>query len=745
MNWIIYTFISNSGVCRQSDSALAVVNQAPAPDFEFIELCVPTGGDSIDFRNISDTTGLGGTLTWEWNYGHIQSGEANLDTFLTMRDGTHFYPRSGDRSITLTATVQETGCTEAETKNNYIGHIPDITIHWNTECFTTDSTRFTGEAVTDDGNSNYSWKVLSIDGAELLAKEGYVLNNIAYKFEAIDNYRIQLTATTDRGCIRNKEEIIFLRPYITTLSDTTPYFEGFETGEGGWFSFKAPESSQNSWKVGAVEAGKFPYDLPGAGNMVWFTDSVTRNTVEQSWVNSPCFDFTGMRRPMISLDRRISSDRDRDGAVLQYSYDEGVIWHNVGAVNDGSINWYNTFRIAGGPGGQGEGWTGGFIFDKNEPWMNSRHELDDLRGRSRVQFRLAYSSSDTSIVDKEGFAFDNVWIGERSRVVLLEHFTNAGVEAIAATNRRINQLVRNNPLDMIDVQYHAEVEGKSDRMNADNPSPASARSLFYGTRQVPYTLLDGGLEGEMAYDFSENNDLDTLDLFSRALEDPSFDIELDVSAAAGKLDISIGLEALESMPSAEYIVFIAILEKHINDAAYLVQGGDTAFQNVVRDMLPNAAGESFNRSWNAGDKVSLFHSWNISEKVLYPELLNVVVFVQDAESRMVYQAASNDPDLNGDPVIHVSLSDVLKSGDIRMLLYPNPATGKAYLAFGEPLKERVEIQLFTHTGSLVRNDLLIQGTNVFEMDLQGLSVGIYFVRAIQYGRVIATEKLMIMR
>ena len=445
---------------------------------------------------------------------------------------------------------------------------------------------------------------------------------------------------------------------------------------------------------------------------------------------------------MISLDRKVSSDRDRDGTSLQYTYDDGKTWHNVGAVDDGRINWYNTFRIQDGPGGQAEGWTGGFIFEQNEPWIQSRHDLDVLTGRPRVQFRIAYGSSGASVFENEGFAFDNVWIGERSRVVLIEHFTNAGMPESNTANERINRLVDHNPLDVIDLQYHAYVSGYSDQMNLDNPAPASARSLFYGTGKVPYMLMDGGAGGPLTYDFSEN-DLDTLDLFSRMLTDPSFDISLDVNEASGKLDLSIGLTALDTLPDAEYIVYTAVLEKLIDDPSYAGPGA-ASFENVVRAMVPNAAGTSLIRSWMPGDSESVPLSWTISDRILDQDMLTVAVFVQDAVSRTIYQAAGNDKDLNSEPVIHTSVADVLRSGQLSVLMYPNPASEHVYLAFRDLYPGPLGIQLYTHTGAMVRNELVQPGTELYEMELGGLESGVYLVRVLQEGKLIGSKKLLIL-
>jgi hypothetical protein len=281
-------------------------------------------------------------------------------------------------------------------------------------------------------------------------------------------------------------------------------------------------------------------------------------------------------------------------------------------------------------------------------------------------------------------------------------------------------------------------------MNLDNPAPASARSVFYGSRQVPYMLMDGGPGGAFAYDFGDQ-DLDTLDLFTRTLTDPSFKVFLEVTETGDKLDITVNLEALEDLPGAEYIVYVAVLEKLIEDPAYAGAGSYAHFENVVRAMVPNAAGTSLLRSWQAGDTENIPMSWNISSAILQREMLTVVAFVQDAASREIYQAASNDEDLNGDPVIHTSVEDLLRSGDLDMLLYPNPASFRAYLAFAEGLSGPLQLQMFSGTGTLVSNALLPTGTEQYEMDLGGMEEGIYFIRAILEGRVIGTRKLMIVR
>ncbi|MEJ0056067.1 MAG: hypothetical protein WDN75_10645 [Bacteroidota bacterium] len=73
-------------------------------------------------------------------------------------------------------------------------------------------------------------------------------------------------------------------------------------------------------------------------------------------------------------------------------------------------------------------WSG----SSNAQWVESKHKLDEIATTgsgplasrlNRVVFRFALASAKAS-PDFEGFAVDNVRIGERTRTILLESFAN---------------------------------------------------------------------------------------------------------------------------------------------------------------------------------------------------------------------------------------------------------------------------------------------------------------------------------
>lgn len=195
-----------------------------------------------------------------------------------------------------------------------------------------------------------------------------------------------------------------------------PYEENFENGTGGW----SEGGTNSSWELGYANNAT----IKGAASGVnaWITGrSTPHNANEDSWVMSPCFDFSSIENnPVISLDVWWETEFSWDGAVMQSSIDAGQSWQNVGAFGDPN-NWYTDNSINSLPGFQGEGWTGEKAGSTgSDGWVNAQTYLSpSLVGEPQVLFRLAFGSDGSSNLD--GFAFDNVIIAQGPEVDLGEN------------------------------------------------------------------------------------------------------------------------------------------------------------------------------------------------------------------------------------------------------------------------------------------------------------------------------------
>ncbi|HYK56825.1 MAG TPA: hypothetical protein VEV15_10185, partial [Flavisolibacter sp.] len=193
----------------------------------------------------------------------------------------------------------------------------------------------------------------------------------------------------------------------TTTINTFPYFQNFDSGAGGWTS----GGTSSSWALGAPSKATISAaaSLPNA----WVTNLTGNyNNDENSYVQSPCFNFTTLVQPIFSAKIFWDAENSWDGAVLQSSINGGLTWQNVGVLNAPN-NWFNHGSISSAPGGQSIGWSGSassFPPNGSNGWVLAKHALTGLGGQPNVRLRFAFGSD--FIVSYGGFGFDDVAIIE---------------------------------------------------------------------------------------------------------------------------------------------------------------------------------------------------------------------------------------------------------------------------------------------------------------------------------------------
>ncbi len=208
--------------------------------------------------------------------------------------------------------------------------------------------------------------------------------------------------------ISSNDTLITTVTSIPTIA-TYPYFQDFESGQGGWRV--DPNSNVSSWAFGTP--AKSVIIGASSGVNAWVTGGLstgTYNSNEESQVVGPCFNLSSVSNPVISLDVWWNSEFSWDGANIQSSIDNGATWQTIGAVGD-PTNWYNDGTINGTPGGVQIGWTGSGTANGSQGWRTASHDMTGLGGQSNVLLRVAFGA-DASIQDN-GFAFDNLRIFDR--------------------------------------------------------------------------------------------------------------------------------------------------------------------------------------------------------------------------------------------------------------------------------------------------------------------------------------------
>ena len=590
---------------------------------------------------------------------------------------------------------------------------------WDNECFGDSSVvGFTDTTKVIPGShklTSHLW--------EFYLTDNIVTRNTAktqITFTKLGSYMVKDIVTSEFGCSDTITKQLNLKATIPVYDN--PYTADFTNGSSNWSSYPTVSGSVNSWTFGTPTGQIF--HAP-AGQKAWYTNITKLQQPEQSYILSPCFDFSGSDRPMIKMDIWRAFTPNLDGAVLQYSITYGSTWINVGDLDDG-INWYNSHNIEGNPGGQGIGWTNA----QDNNWITSKHALDDLQKQKIVIFRIAYGAVGVNL-ERDGIAFRNIWIGERSKKILLEYFTNAGDSVSRKADVEFNSLVNINANDAIDIQYHLGYPGP-DTFYVQNPLPFDTRELYYGIENVPYAILDGGRGNDPAYlfDFSLKSPVQK-DFSLAVLSDNSFDINLATSKSGDNINIDAGITALSALNNHILTLHIVIVERLITI------NSQANFQSVLRDEVPDVSGTTYSQTWTAGSTQQVHFTWPY-KNIFNPKEIRVVAYIQDETSKEIYQAAISNPD--GPTAIETPAN----GQPLKFQVYPNPAKYSTFLHFNENLINDSYLQIFDDTGGKIYNRILYAGTNMVELTLAGIRPGIYIIRVSDKLNVIGSQKLIIL-
>lgn len=144
--------------------------------------------------------------------------------------------------------------------------------------------------------------------------------------------------------------------YITNRIEV-PYTQNFENWDGAWYVDTI--STNSTWEFGTPDK----LAIPGAasGMNAWVTSLTgSYNPLEQSYLTSPCFDFSAVTQlPVIEFSLATESETDFDGSFLEMTKDDGATWTKIGALGEG-YNWYNSVNNFGTNGDVWSGSTNGW-------------------------------------------------------------------------------------------------------------------------------------------------------------------------------------------------------------------------------------------------------------------------------------------------------------------------------------------------------------------------------------------------
>jgi hypothetical protein len=218
--------------------------------------------------------------------------------------------------------------------------------------------------------------------------------------------------------------------FITSAN--LPYFEDFETSNGGWYNSTL---STTNWEYGTPNY----QTTSGAHSGIKCWD-ITLDTAYAkyalSYLYTPYFDFTTIGASYLSFWLNYSSEIYYDGTRMEYSTDGGNSWYLLGTVNDpNATNWYNTISLnsTGLPA-----W-----HNTSFGWQKSTYNLTFLQSFNHVQFRWVFASD--GVIEDDGISIDDVSIQQLPNIepALLTLSTSYLSHPIGTTTDSILFVVRN--------------------------------------------------------------------------------------------------------------------------------------------------------------------------------------------------------------------------------------------------------------------------------------------------------------
>ena len=661
----------------------------------------------------------------------IQTAHWLIDTFNftnNFKTDVGLRLKAGLNHKVLYTLTTDKGCFTTFDTTVVIGSYPETNFTWDKIC-NKENTKFYNTSSIGVGNIiNLVWDFG--DGKakvnlNLPQYDGDTSHTFTNSFDDLPStYSVILKATSDYNCILSDTQKVFILP-AQEITSSKPYSSDFELNNGGWIA-DAPIENLSSWKLGNANKPVIKSD-----NNVWVTNlDGSFNPEEISYVYSPCFTLKDITKPMIHLDFWSSMINNVAGANLQYAVD-GTTWKTLGKRNESGVNWYNnTGNIVARPSGTDldqNGWT-----DTNTVgWKNARHIFDkELGNNKNIRFRIAFAGTEETT---DGFAFDNVWIGDRTRLILAEYFTNNSTTFTKAENVKLNDLVTNNlvnnePKDIVKLEYHTAFPGP-DQINARNIPDAGARSLYYGVTQVPYSTLDGSYFRGSAFQ------IDTNMINTRALYDPAFSLVLDSKLVgkviSGKVTVENKIKVKNNVT-----VYVSVLERFVNGV--YGANNESSYQWVHAKFLPDAAGTSFNFA-AVGDSKTVDFTWPFESNNIYnPEKIAVIAFVQDNVTKEIYQAAYKGVGAT----VTTGVFDPAESTST-VSLYPNPANNSTAVALNGKLSGTYSWLIVDEMGRVVDEGTLTDGTDGFIINTTNYTNGFYTLRLSNSNAGVKTQKFVV--
>jgi hypothetical protein len=155
-------------------------------------------------------------------------------------------------------------------------------------------------------------------------------------------------------------------------------------------------------------------------------------------------------------------------------------------------------------------------------------------------------------------------------------------------------------------------------------------------------------------------------------------------------------------------------------------------------MLPNAAGTKFTNPIKAGVPVSAGSFKWVPDNLHNSDSLTVVVFLQNEETKEVYQAFVKSFPA---PTSVITAIEPITADNIKV--YPNPSDQEFTIELPSPAQQSMNITLANQLGQFTEMGTLGEGAQSKRISTQGLAEGVYILQLGSNGNALRTKVVVL--
>lgn len=262
------------------------VNPGPTADFTSNFVCE---GTVTQFTDQSTVTNGGTITTWKWDF------DSNSTIDNTTQNPTNGYANAGTYNATL-IVVASGGCSDTVTKPVVVNPVPVAQYTWVDVCPGA-ANSFTDQSTIASGNiTSWQWDMGDALGTS-------ALQSPTYTYASTGTYNVQLTVTSDSGCIDNIVHQVTQYPNPTanfSLQDVctgeTVILTDASSGNGGTINTWGWDIQNDGTTDYSVQNTSFTYPSPGNYTVELYVetmDGCSDSTTQTITVfNGPVADYT---------------------------------------------------------------------------------------------------------------------------------------------------------------------------------------------------------------------------------------------------------------------------------------------------------------------------------------------------------------------------------------------------------------------------------------------------------------------